>query len=77
MRYNWIRIVSTYGINDAPYTLVSYVMAQLSAGLSPELTKCEQIWDYLNGEDAARAFIAVAENGRDGQVYTFRFREGS
>jgi len=69
MRQNWIRIVSTYGIQDAPYTLISYVIEQISAGRSPELTKCEQIWDYLFCDDAARAFLAVAMKGKNGRAY--------
>ena len=69
VRFNWIRIVSTYGINDAPFTLISYVISELKAGKSPELTKCEQIWDYTYCDDAARAFLAVAEKGVDGKFY--------
>jgi UDP-glucose 4-epimerase len=69
MRQNWVRIVSTYGINDAPHTLISYVIGELLNSKSPELTKCEQLWDYLYSDDAARAFIAVAEKGKDGVAY--------
>ena len=69
MRFNWLRIVSTYGLNDAPYTLISYVINVLKASRSPELTKCEQIWDYNWCDDAGRAFIDVAEKGIDGKTY--------
>jgi nucleoside-diphosphate-sugar epimerase len=41
----------------------------LEKGESPKLTKCEQTWDYLYCEDAARAFIAVAQKGIDGKTY--------
>ena len=30
---------------------------------------CAQIWDYLHCDDAARAFLAVAERGIDGKFY--------
>ena len=35
----------------------------------PELTPCEQIWDYIYVGDAARALAAIADSGRDGKVY--------
>ncbi len=69
MRFNWMRILSVYGPNDGENTLISYVIRELKAGRSPELTKCEQIWDYLHCDDAARAFLAVAEKGVDGKFY--------
>ena len=69
MRFNWMRILSVYGKRDNSYTLISYVINELKAGRSPELTKCEQIWDYIHCDDAARAFLAVAENGVDGKFY--------
>lgn len=68
-RFNWMRILSVYGKNDGENTLISYCIRELKNGRSPELTKCEQIWDYLNCDDAARAFLAVAEKGIDGKFY--------
>ncbi len=69
IRFNWMRILSVYGKHDGENTLVSYCIRELKNGRSPELTKCEQIWDYLNCDDAARAFLAVAERGIDGKFY--------
>ena len=69
MRFNWMRILSVYGENDGKNTLISYVVRELKDGHCPELTKCEQIWDYLNCYDAAKAFLAVAEKGIDGKIY--------
>ncbi|MCR5762985.1 MAG: NAD(P)-dependent oxidoreductase [Treponema sp.] len=69
IRFNWLRILSVYGKNDAPHTLISYVINELKNGRSPELTECNQDWDYLNSIDAARAFLAVAKNGVDGKFY--------
>ncbi len=69
IRFNWLRILSVYGKNDGENTLISYVIRELKAGRSPELTKCEQTWDYLHCDDAARAFLAVAEKGIDGKSY--------
>lgn len=69
VRFNWMRILSVYGKNDGENTLISYCIRELKNGRSPELTKCEQIWDYLNCDDAARAFLTVAEHGVDGKFY--------
>ncbi len=69
LRFCWLRILSVYGINDGANTLISYCINELRAGRTPELTKCEQIWDYLHCDDAARAVLSVAERGRDGAFY--------
>ncbi len=69
MRFNWMRILSVYGKNDGENTLISYVIREISSGRSPRLTNCEQIWDYLNCDDAAKAFFAVLDKGKDGKVY--------
>lgn len=69
IRQNWVRILSVYGPNDGENTLISYVIREMKAGRSPELTKCEQMWDYLYADDAADAILAIVENGMDGKVY--------
>ncbi len=69
MRQCWVRILSVYGPNDGENTLISYVIRELKAGRSPELTKCEQIWDYLYADDAGDAILAIAEKGIDSKSY--------
>ncbi len=58
---SWLRVFSTYGPCDAPHWFIPYVIQEFLAGRAPQLTKCEQLWDYLHVEDAARAVIAVAQ----------------
>lgn len=69
MRQCWVRILSVYGPNDGENSLISYLIREFKAGNSPQLTKCEQMWDYLYADDAAEAIIAVAEKGVDGKAY--------
>jgi len=69
MRHNWVRILSMYGNNDSPNTLIMYTIAELNAGKSPQLTRCEQIWDYVHCEDAARAILAIGKLGLPGKTY--------
>jgi UDP-glucose 4-epimerase len=76
IRQNWIRILSVYGPNDAQHTLISYVIEELKHERIPELTKCEQLWDYLYCDDAARAILAVAEKGKSGKVYPLGSGQG-
>jgi len=65
----WPRIFSTYGINDMPSTMIMYCLKELMENRSPELTGCEQQWDYLNCKDAARAFFLIAKKGNPGNIY--------
>lgn len=69
IRHNWVRILSIYGPNDGENTLISYAIRELKAGRSPELTKCDQIWDYLYSEDAAEAILLIATKGISGKTY--------
>ncbi len=77
IRQNWVRILSVYGPNDGPNTLISYVIKELKECRSPELTKCEQMWDYLYSDDAAEAILAIAENGKNGKVYPLGAGKGN
>jgi len=69
MRQCWARILSIYGPGDGPNTLVSYVFRELKANRSPQLTPCEQTWDYLHCDDAARALLDIADHGTNGKAY--------
>ena len=69
MRQNWARILSVYGENAAPQTLLPYLIRALAVGDSPCLTPCEQIWDFLYVTDAAAAMLAIAEKGKADKVY--------
>jgi nucleoside-diphosphate-sugar epimerase len=69
MQFNWVRILSVFGPLDGAHTLIMYTINELKAGRSPEFTKCEQIWDYLYCDDAARALLAIGEKGVDGKTY--------
>ena len=69
MRQCWVRILSVYGPNDGENSLISYLIREFKSGNSPQLTKCEQMWDYLYADDAADAILSVAEKGKDGKAY--------
>jgi nucleoside-diphosphate-sugar epimerase len=69
LQFNWVRILSVYGPMDGANTLIMYAIRELQAGRSPEFTKCEQVWDYLYCDDAARALLAIGASGVDGKAY--------
>lgn len=69
MRHIWPRIFSTYGPNTQDSTIINYTIRSLLRGERPSLTKCEQIWDFLYVEDAAKALLLLAEKGEDGEIY--------
>jgi nucleoside-diphosphate-sugar epimerase len=76
IRQCWVRILSVYGPNDGENSLISYLIREFKAGNSPQLTKCEQMWDYLYADDAADAILAVARKGIDGKAYPLGFGKG-
>jgi nucleoside-diphosphate-sugar epimerase len=69
MEFIWTRIFSTYGINDMPSTMIMYTIDCLLKKQKPILTRCEQIWDYLNCKDAGRAFYLLGKSGKDQSIY--------
>jgi nucleoside-diphosphate-sugar epimerase len=69
MRHAWARILSVYGPGDNAYTLIMYCIKSLLKGEKPILTPCEQMWDYIYCDDAARALLLIAEKGKDGGIY--------
>lgn len=69
LRHIWTRILSVYGPGDGEGTMVMSVIRQLLEGKTPELTKGEQMWDYLYSLDAARALLLLGEKGKHGKIY--------
>lgn len=65
----WVRILSVYGPNDNPASMIPGVIRQLRQGEVPKLTAGEQKWDYLYAADAADAFCLVALHGISGKTY--------
>lgn len=62
VQHAWLRVFSTYGPGDNPDWLLPTLIRQLLQGTRPQLTACEQTWDYLHVADAAAAFVAVLES---------------
>ena len=41
----------------------------MSANEETEFTPCDQMWDYIYSDDAARAILLAAQKGESGKVY--------
>lgn len=61
VKFNWLRIFSTYGPLDSGNWLIPSVVDSMIKKQEINLTKCEQKWNYLHSFDAAMAFKFVIE----------------
>lgn len=69
LRHIWVRILSVYGPNDGMQSMIMHTIDKLRQGITPELTKGEQMWDYLYSDDAAQALCLLGEKGTDKKIY--------
>lgn len=69
LEFCWGRIFSVYGPYDNPDTLISSLLEHLETGQQMDLSKCEQIWDYLYSEDCGRAMALIGKLGKPGAIY--------
>lgn len=58
----WPRIYSVYGPRENDPTLLGYVARTLREGNVPELSLCENMWDFMYITDFTRAMRLLAEN---------------
>lgn len=69
IRHEWARVLSVFGANDGPLSVISILLDKLTKGEKPSLTAGEQLWDYIYADDAADALICMAKDGKDGKIY--------
>ena len=49
--------------------MISVAIDDMINNRDTSFTPCDQIWDYIYSEDAARAMLLAAQNGKNGSVY--------
>ena len=69
LKHVWTRILSVYGPHDGVHSLISIAIDDMIHNRETSFTPCDQIWDYIYSEDAARAMLLVAQQGKHGNVY--------
>lgn len=67
--FSWVRIFSVYGPGDSESWLIPQIIKSLLSQNEIELTKGEQIWDYLHVEDAVLALFQICRAGNLHDVY--------
>lgn len=65
----WPRIYSVYGVGENEETLLSYLIKTLQARKIPELTSCENIWDFMYITDCVRVLRILGEKDDAFGVY--------
>ena len=69
LKHIWTRILSVYGPYDGKNSLISVAIDDMIHNRETSFTPCDQIWDYIYSEDAARAMLFVAQKGDHSSVY--------
>ena len=69
IKHVWTRILSVYGPHDGAKSLISVAIDDMLNNRDTSFTPCDQMWDYIYSEDAARALLLAAQKGKHGSVY--------
>lgn len=65
----WPRIYSVYGVGENEGTLISYLVKTLQEGNVPELSACENMWNFMYIDDCVRALRMLGENKDTEGIY--------
>ena len=69
LKHIWTRILSVYGPHDGKQSLISVAVDAMINNRKTSFSPCDQMWDYIYSEDAARALLLAAQKGCHGSVY--------
>ena len=69
MKLVWPRIYSVYGVGENQGTLVSYLVDTLKKGEIPQLSPCENMWNFMYISDCVRALRKLGENEGTEGIY--------
>lgn len=69
IKHIWTRILSVYGPHDGKQSLISTAINNMMESKETSFSPCDQIWDYIYSEDAARALLLAAQKGEHGGLY--------
>lgn len=65
----WGRIFSLIGKYEPSGRMIPDLIKKLKSNDFASLSSCRQYWDYLDAGDCGRAFVALGEKGRNGEIY--------
>lgn len=69
LKHIWTRVLSVYGPYDRDQTLISVAIDDMINNRETSFSLCDQMWDYIFSDDAARAMLLAAQKGKHGGVY--------
>ena len=62
MKFIHLRILSLFGENDHPWTLVMSSIRKMMNNEDVHLSSCEQLWNFTNVEDASKQIYLLCNN---------------
>jgi nucleoside-diphosphate-sugar epimerase len=69
LAYVWLRLFSIYGPGERESWFIPNLIRQLRLGQSPQLSGCEQQYDYLHVHDLAAALLVVLRHPKESGVF--------
>lgn len=68
--FNYVVISSIYSEDRIDNNVIYYTIKSLLNGEKPQLTKLEQLWDYVHSDDVMHGLFLVMVYGKNGRFYT-------
>jgi nucleoside-diphosphate-sugar epimerase len=69
MAYAWLRLFSIYGSGESESWFIPNLIRQMKLGQVPNLSGCEQRYDYLHVHDLAAGLLAVLRQPEQSGVF--------
>lgn len=69
IKHIWTRILSVYGPYDNEKSLIMNTIKTIKNNEKMNITKCEQVWDYIYSKDVANIFYILYQKGKNNKVY--------
>lgn len=69
MKHIWTRILSVYGPYDSECSLIMTILKDAYNDIDINVTKGEQMWDFIYSEDVAQMMFLLSQKGIDGKTY--------
>ena len=69
IQFVWPRIYSVYGVGENSGTLISYLIETLKKGETPQLSPCENMWNFLYIDDCVRILAALGKSEEAEGIY--------
>lgn len=76
IQFVWPRMYSVYGVGENSGTLMSYLVSALLKGDTPELSTCENMWDFLYITDCVQALRLLGEKKLDNKQSLYNISYG-